>query len=228
MAADEVAIFNLALEGAGTRSDVAATTEKSREAEVCRLWYPICRDLVLHAANWNNVKDYARLAPLRTRGDTTQWDGSIDPAPGYLYTHSCPSNMLRPQYLTTYEQFESGTIGNSRVIHSQNASPVLVFTKNDSIPQMWEHDLFVTIAMTLSAFIIVPLTGKTARAKDKKDEANVMILQARANNANQGNMQLDTLPDWITVRGSAYGSPPTRFFYPFGPMITLSSRTGVA
>lgn len=228
MAADEVTIFNLALEGAGTRSDVAATTEQSREAEVCRLWYPICRDLVLHASNWNSVRAYERLATLRTRGDTTAWDGSVDPAPGYAYTHASPATMLRPQYLTTFERFEPGVLDNVKVIHSQNASPILVFTKNDSVPAFWEHDLFVTVAMTLSAFITIPLTGKTQRAKDKKDEANVMILQARTNNANQENVQFETMPSWIAARGSAYGVSDARFYYPSGPLISLTELAGVA
>lgn len=218
----------MALELCGSRSDVASTTEQSRAAEVCRLWFGPTRDLVLCAAAWNNATAYSRLALLSERDDTLQWDGSVDPAPGFQFSHEAPSDMLRPRYLSTYERFRSGTNGTKRVINSQTESPILIYTKSLENPQLWEHELAMAIVHGLAGRICAPLNGKRALAKDLIEQANVLLLQARASNANDNWESLETIPEWISARGAAYSGPTLRYYYPFGPMLALTEVPGAS
>lgn len=226
MITSEVQIFNLACEAVGTRSDISATTEKSREAETCRLWFGPIRDLVLAAAPWSVATGYSRLALLATRDDTMQWV-STDPAPGYMFAYGAPSNMIRPRFLSDYSRFIPGTYGSAKALMTQTESALLVYTRDDIVPALWEADLAMAIVMGLAAAISMPLHGKAVRAKNAEEKANTLILQARTNDANQQENQLDTIPDWIAARGSSFTNPSSRFFYPYGPLISVTETVGV-
>lgn len=226
MITSEVQIFNLACEAVGTRSDISATTENSREAETCRLWFGPIRDLVLAAAPWSVATGYSRLALLATRDDSTQWVAT-DPAPGFKFAYGAPSNMIRPRYISDYSRFIPGTYNNQRAIMTQTETALLVYTRSDTVPSIWEPDLAMAIVMGLAAAIAMPLHGKAQRAKNAEEKANTLILQARTNDANQQENQLDTIPDWIAARGSAFTNPSVRFFYPWGPLISVTEAVGV-
>ena len=90
MTKDVVSIFNLALSVVGTRAKVSVTTENSREAETCRLWYDISRDIVLRAAFWPSTVAHSRLAVLKERANLTDDWTADDPAPDWLFAYGFP------------------------------------------------------------------------------------------------------------------------------------------
>lgn len=227
MAADEVSIFNMALDAVGTRSDVSSTAEESREAEICRLWFGPTRDLVLSAAPWSVATGYARLALLATRDDTLQWVAT-DPAPGFRNAYAAPSDMLLPRYLSTYGRFIQGVQGSQKAIMSQEQASVLVYTRQETRVGLWDPSLSMAVVYALAAFISMPLHAKTQRAAAAENKANGLILQARVADANAMQDQLDTIPDWIAARGSNFTNPQTRFYYPYGPLISATEVSAVS
>lgn len=227
MITDEVTIYNLALDAVGTRSNVSSPAEESREAEVCRLWFGPTRDLVLCAAPWSVATAYSRLALLATRDDTLQWQPT-DPAPGYHFAYAAPSDMIQPRFMSSYGRFIQGIYDNKKALMTQDETALLVYTKRQTVVAHWSPDLAMAVSMALAAAIAMPLHGKAQRAKNAQDQGNLLILQARVNDANAQENQLDTIPDWIAARGSNFQTPSVRFYYPYGPLISLTEMAGVS
>lgn len=227
MADDTVSIFNLALNAIGTRDNVAAPSEASREAEVCRLWFGPSRDHVLRAAPWASAKAFSRLAVLAERDETLAWE-LTDPEPGFRFAYAAPEDMLAPRYLSTFGRFTLGIHGDSKALMTQEETTILVYTKKQENIGLWDVHLKMAIVHTLAAFIAMPLTGKLQRAKMMEDKANALIYQARESNANIDDNQYDTVPDWLLARGYAGVTPSTRYYYPYGPMISVSEASAVA
>jgi len=219
---DEVSIYNLALNAAGARNNVSLTTEKSREAEVCRLWYPIVRDQVLASAFWPSATAFKRLALLVER-EGEEWI-STDPAPGYLYIHSVPSDMLRPRFLSTFAPFILTSYpGNLVAISSNDPAPILTYTSRQVNIALWDSELQMTIVYGLAANICMSLTGKPSRSDKLIGQANAIIASAREGAANTNMSQLESIPDWIAARGYDGGFTRTKFLYPFGSELSVMS-----
>lgn len=227
MAADEVSIFNMALNAVGTRDDVSAVNEVSREAEVCRLWFEPTRDQVLRAAPWPCAKAHSRLAVLATRDNTLAW-AETDPDPGFLYAYATPSDMLAPRYSSSYASFTYSQWQDQNVIMSNEEAMILCYTKKQVLVPLWDIALRMAIANALAAYICMPLIGKANRAKKAEDTANNLIMQARQQSANDDNFFLDTVPEWFTARGYGGSAPSMRFYWPEGPMINFSDAAMVS
>lgn len=222
MVNDEVSIFNLALNQVGARDNVTITTEASREAEVCRLWYPVVRDQVLRAAHWPSCRKVARLAVLAESADVP-WTELL-PEPGYNYCYGQPDDMLYPRSLTTYDPFIVNNFGSVPAITTNAYQAILLYTFRQTQVSRWESSLQSAIAFGLAAHICMPLTGKSNRTKVLLDQANSIVTTARMEAANEGNFMLDTLPDWIAARGySDTTILAPRFVYPFGTLLGISN-----
>lgn len=227
MADNEVSIYNMALNAVGTRDNIAATTEESREAEVCRLWFGPVRDHVLRAAPWPSTRAYQRLALLAERDDTLAW-AEGDPEPGFRYAYAAPTDMVYPRNLNTFGRFVLGVHEDQRAIFTQDELALLAYTKQQTNIALWDVQLKMAIVHALAAFIAMPLHGKAGRARQAQDTANSLILEARVNAANTDENVYETIPDWIAARGYAGSAPNTRFIYPYGPMINALEASAVA
>lgn len=226
MISDKTSLFNLALDAVGTRSDVSHPDEESREAEICRLWFAPVRDLVLRAAPWNSAKAFARLAVLAERNDTLAWVPT-DPEPGFRFAYAAPSDIIAPRYLSTFERFTYGVYQGVRSISAQAEQSILVYTRREENISLWDDQLAMAITHALAAHIAMPLHAKAARARQAQEEANSLITNARVNDANANINEFDTIPDWLAARGYAGNAPNTRFYYPYGPMISVTEAVGV-
>ena len=221
-ATTEVGLYNLALSLIGSRADVASTIEASREAETCLLWYDDVRNRILHAAPWPSATVVARLDLDLERDTNSDWT-EADPAPGWRYGYLTPSDMLRPQYMSSFGRFVEGLdqSSNKKRIFSDVEDAVLVYTKDQTTITVWDHALKMSIVHALAAYIAIPLTGKLQRARDVLEQANGMVVEARLASANSQEGQLESMPEWITARGYSY-TPLSRYVYPFGPLLTLT------
>jgi hypothetical protein len=219
VATDAVALYNLALDAIGARGKISLPTEQSREAEACNLWFPNIRDQVLASAPWPEATKMERLALVSTQDDDTWAQG--EPRPDLTYAYSFPSDCLRPQYLSDFSQFAVQSYGaENKAIMTSKQSPVLVYTFRQNLIQLWGQELQMAIMYGVAASICISLTGKTSRAKILMQQANDIIIAARETAANTNNERLDSLPDWIVGRGYADVSSQTRYFYPFGGLLT--------
>lgn len=219
----EVAIFNLALNAVGSRSNISSPTENSREAEVCNLWYSAVRDLILAAAPWPEATEIRYLAQLAEadEDDDGEW-AYDDPRPGYSYVYSLPSDLVQPQYLTDWGFFlVTSHSENRRALHTNTYQAALVYTKRLEVISLWSPQLQMAVVYGLAAHIAMPLSGKTSRAKMLAATANEFLLAARETAANVNSENYDSVPDWIAARGYTGAGPSTRYFHPAGSLLSL-------
>ena len=222
MAADEVVLYNLALDTIGARNKISLPTEDSREAEACNLWFPNIRDQVLASASWPEATKMERLALLSEQTGDTWMVG--EPRPDLLNAYACPTDMLRPQYVSNFSKFTIQSYApESKALMTNLSSPVLIYTFRQTLVQLWSQELQMAIMYGLAAAINTSLTGKTSRTKLLLAQANERILAARESAANATDERLDSLPDWIAARGFTDVSNQSRFFYPYGSLLTAAS-----
>lgn len=222
MAQDQVSLYNLACSAIGTMARIASPTEISREAEICHLWYPIVRDMILSAAHWHSARATQTLGLLVTRDLNTAWtDG--DPAPDWIYAHGLPADFLYPRFINSYQQFELGMIGLTPALFSNFEVTRLDYTKRQDLMGLWSVELYNAVLHGLAAAIAMPLHGKPLRAKLQIELANKAIMEARAMSANKDNRMLESIPDFLSVRGVSQPSAISGYLYPFGPTLTMAS-----
>lgn len=215
-----VQVYNLALNAVGARDNISLPTENSREAETCGLWYSPVRDQILSSAAWPEATDMVYLAQLSEADD--EWAAG-EPRPGYGYSYALPTDLLRPQYLSDFGHFlVTGDQSGVRALHTNGATPILVYTKRLETIALWGSELQMAIVYGLAAHICMPLTGKPSRAKSLRDQANQLVLAARETAANMSNEFHEHVPDWIAARGYNF-SASTRYVYPYGSLLSLSN-----
>lgn len=212
--ASETAIYNLALNAIGARNNVSSPSEDSREAEVCRLWYPAVRDQVLAAAFWPEATKFDYLALLNEQDDSVWTSGEA--FPGFVYSYQQPTDLLRPQYLSTFEPFRV----TNQTINTNTAQALLAYTFRNELVTTWSAGLQMAIVHGLAANICMPLTAKAQRTNLMLGQANNAILAAREASANWSVEAHETLPEWIQARGFGMSSH-SRFIYPFGGLLSV-------
>jgi hypothetical protein len=203
-----VDVFNRALSACGVELGITDPDENSREAALCRLWYPIVRDNVQSAARWPSLRRYARLALAKERDFDEDWVSS-DPAPSFRYRYAAPADLLLPYHLSTYERFEYF----SRLISTNEPEAILYYNAKVENPAQWETGLELAVIHTLATYLAIPLTGRSSRLEENAQLAFVRIEEAQTLAANAENDYAETLPDWIQARG--YANPTIeKYFYP--------------
>lgn len=221
MITDEVSVYNLALNAVGTRSNVASPNERSREAEVCRLWFGPVRDQVLRAAPWPSCKAWQRLALLKERDTSLEWTEG-DPDPQYAYAYAAPSDMIAPRFMASYTRFSLQSYpGNKKAIMANEPDALLCYTKRQEVIGLWDTGLQMAIVYGLAAYIAMPLHGKAGRAQNALNQANNLILDARTNAANDSDDPVASIPSWIAARGYGSSGLDVRYIYPSGDLFSM-------
>lgn len=206
-----VEIFNLALSACGSQSTISDPDENSREAALCRLWYPQTRDVIQASAPWPSVRRYQRLARLKETGDT--WIAG-DPSPEFRFSYSTPTDMLHPYRMHSYQRFELSSIAAGRIISSDEEDPILLYNIRVNDNALWESGLRTAMIYGLAVNLAIPLTGRSQRLQENYQMAAEQIENAQVNAANSSQIQTDPLPDWLQARGYAYAGVE-KFVYPF-------------
>ena len=223
MAENETGIYNLALNAIGARSNVASSTEVSREAEVCRLWYTSVRDQVLAGAVWPEATKLAYLAVLNDNTGSADWVPA-NARPGYEFAYAYPADCVRPQYLTDFSRFLVTQYGSTqRGIMTSTEKAILTYTVRLEDVTQWSPDLKMAIVYGLAANICMPLSAKPARARMLADHANQILLVARENAANTSNDTYESIPDWISQRGYSGTLAVNKYFHPYGGLLTAGA-----
>ena len=214
MAISVINIWNLALSAVGSRGSVSSETEIGREADLCRLWYPLVRDSVLKSASWPSAKTYARLAVLAERDAAVDWV-ITDPAPTWRFVYAAPIDMLAPRNLASYARFSTGLWDSRRVILADEEDAILHYISQQIDVSLWDAGLTTAIAYSLAAALALPLTGKSTLAEKLRDRATEAVLLAQTEIANESDENYAQLPSWVAARGFSPLPIGSRFVWPY-------------
>lgn len=215
MAQDLVTIFNLALSAAGSKATITdPTSDKSREAQLCNLWYDLVRQTVIKSASWPCSLAHSALGVAAERGDNTEWaDG--DPAPGYRFAYHEPQDMLAPRYLSSYAPFTRTNMIGQNVINSNACGAVLCYTRDNEKVSQWDVGLRHSIINTLGAYISLDLSGKSFIYDRLIRQAQVTVLQHQTDIANENEELMETIPSWIEAGHYTGVRPTTQYYFPY-------------
>lgn len=210
-ASDLLDIWNAALLNIGAKSTLSALDEQSAEAAACALRYPSLVRTVLRATDWNCLR---RRVALVEAPSGAVWPPSW--AYMYLYPTDClcvrgfdmglPAASFPNWTQVDYEVANDATAG--RTILMNITCPVLIYTSftldlvNAAYEAKFDASLREALSWVLAAAIAPALTGSRAAADSVKVEAQKMLDQARAANANEGAPnQMPQDCDSLMVRG---------------------------
>lgn len=213
MASNLVTLFNQAVTAVGGRGVIADPAERSREADLCRVWYDTVRDNVLKAASWPSTKNDVQLAVLAERtGDI--WVPS-DPAPGWRFAYAVPNDMIAPRFLHSHASFELGLHSGANAIFTNQENAILRYTLRQEDLARWDIGLYTAVMSALAANISMPFNAKVGISDRMQQKATEAILIAATDIANEQETQYSMIAEQHAVRGFTQRPVITQFFYPY-------------
>lgn len=222
--ADQVTIWNMALQECGTRSSVASITENSTEANVLAQRWDNALASTLQKARWNFAR---RQVALTLLADATQ--GQAVPSP-WVYEYAYPSDCAQGRnIMPTVLQQPAGTTpgvpstptavgppipfvvgidldanrNQIKVILTNQPQAIFVYTGLITSTQLYDDQFVEALSVYLASRVCFHLTGDKGLAKDLSAKADALCVAAAASNGNEGLTVIDSVPDWIRVRGYA-------------------------
>ncbi len=109
-----------------------------------------------------------------------------------------------------------------QVILTNQTQAQLVYTVNDSNPQIWDTDFQQTVVASLAAALAAALSLNIPIMDRMQKQAANMIAEARCRDANEGSTVQDTIPDWMNARntgnGTGYSGWNSQGFNGWGPL----------
>ena len=247
MADSNTQIGNLALSSIGTRSTIASLQENSAEARAISLHYQPALNAVLRACHWNFARKQIALGLLQ---DATATPPGIVPQP-WLYEYAYPSDCVQVRYvMPTVDSMPASAPGAQsvpfyigspvpfivssdmdaagneiKVILTNQPSATLVYTKRVVSPAMFDDHFTDAFAHYLGHRVCLALTGDKEMMKMAFQIADQITKEARATNGNEGLTVMDSIPDWMRVRGysSDWAFPPGSTFFTAPQALTMIS-----
>ena len=178
------------------------------------------------------------------------WSPDLPPPP-WLYTYITPNDCLAMRYVisTSYDngQLPMPTLMTGVQIYNpytqrparwqkgidlQNNKQISTINTNERMaiacytvfvpdPNLWDEDFKQVVIDGLASQITMQLTGDKAMERQRIQDANATILNARVRDGNEGLTVMDVIPDWIEVRGGypiSAGVLADGYAYEYGPL----------
>jgi hypothetical protein len=184
-----LAVYNQALGLAGARANLASTADKSRERELCDLYYATARDESFAMAYWPELKAVSRLALIAERDFSLDWaDG--DPHPPWRFAYALPTDYVRARYLASMNTFEIGRRGSERIFLTNQETPVLVYTSRVASPGAWDTDLFQVVVATLALNLAGALSFSDAAQQRAAQNYQLKVPNALVSQANLAHLHM--------------------------------------
>jgi hypothetical protein len=220
-------ICNRALQKIGAQTFIVSIDEGSAEAKQLKLIFDDTVDELLGMAWWNFARKTVALTlnksapgtPENLTAPTTLWTNAY-PAPPWLYEYLLPSdcNMARyvlPQptgqnardlYQSNYSGIKfsitAGLSGstNVKVLNTNAQNALLVYTFENPTIATWSALFIEALAAVLAAKSVYAITGNAELSTMLFKQANNRVMDARADDGNEGITILDPPVDWIQIR----------------------------
>lgn len=221
MAISDVALCNLALDAAMCRSSISAIGENSAEGQACARHYEQSKEAVLRCTHWNFARKQVTLSLLH---DATLTPPGPVPQP-WLFEYAYPSDCLLARAVMPQLNYPLGTPVNTglqprlrgtRFVVAQdndvtgNAIPVilsnapqaqLIYTVRVSNPNLFDSMFIETLTLYLGSKLARSLTGNKAQSEALFQQAQAIEKRAQSMNGDEGLTVIDTIPDWMRIRG---------------------------
>lgn len=221
-------LCNRALDEIVADGTITDFDEPSKEAQVCKRHYPAVRRSLLRAAPWGFARRQLTLTLLGSLTEGT----SVQP---WAYKYLYPANCLKVRYLIPTLQPASSDVvltgdyflncatsyrgspfkvanelvseHNSRkIVLSNLQEAVAVYVVDEETVDLFDSEFQEALVAALAAAICLPISGNKELTQLKIAQAQSMIEQARASDANESMPTTDHVPDWIRARGdNGYG-----------------------
>jgi hypothetical protein len=240
MASSQVQIANMALDVIGTRSSIASLSEGSNEANAIARHWDNAVDAMLRAAHWNFARKQIALTLLQ---DGT--NGGTVPTP-WLYEYAYPSDCVLLRQLIPMIQVGTASPGIPgqpagvaaygppvrflmstdldingnplEVLLTNQPQAIGVYTFRNTNTAMWDALYVQGFAAYLGARVCMTLTGDKGTQQMAFRMAQQYAIDAQRMNGNEGLTVIDTVPDWMRVRGYASDwAWPDGGMYTYGP-----------
>jgi len=177
--ASPVDICNLALSHLGNKAQVSsiAPSDKSTEANLCVIFYPQARDLILEEYDWNFAIRTVALADL----------GS--PPSGWAYRYDYPNLCLRPISIKTtnddiaQDYMVQGDDTQGRVVLTNTPDAEMVFVQKITDTGLFTPTLVEAISWLLASYLAGPLTKSSELSQNALAVYALKVKQAQAMDA---------------------------------------------
>lgn len=210
---DKRNLYNQALTTVGDAPVVSDPDGTGKALEILNLWYPVARRLVFTSFHWPSLRTTRRLSRAITRDVALDW-ANTDPAPDYAYAFALPADCVQPQYMEDFSRFRLGAVGDENLLFSNNAFPILNYTRDRDDPSVWDADLYLCVIWALAACVNMSKSGKMNVTQKLEQQVNEMILRGSVNVANEDDTYFEGVPQFWNGAGFSVPQMASRYYYP--------------
>jgi len=177
---------------------ISSLTETSREAQLCNVFYEVCRDQVLRAFPWNFARKRADLG-LLTATAPTNWGYAYALPPDCINILSVVQEGVRIPRTNQRTPWEYGVLDGSKALFCDYDAVELEYVGLPDV-SFFDPQFVNCLAWLLAVELAGPLLGKPELAVTAKQAYFGALSEARAGNLNE---QCDQDPEseFLTVRG---------------------------
>ena len=196
-----IQIWNMSLSMLGTRARISDPEENSTESQQCSVWFEPARDATRRAFDWNFARRYLLLSE---RSDITL-------PSNWRVAYSYPSDCIRfrgilPDMVPpTQFKVSSALDANSnvvRVIFANVAQAEGWYTARIEDTELFDPGFVCAMAAVLAAHVALPITQKESIAQAMGKRAELEVMRAAADDANEGVNQIQHFtPEELSARG---------------------------
>lgn len=213
MASSKTDIWNLALSHIGDGDDVDDVDEQSVEAEQCRKFYPIARDMVLERHNWDFAMKTAQLSTL-SQAASRQWTYRYAVPADYIkaVTVAPDLNLLTATWLTEEQyrrqietwaktfELESDENGDISILTNEYQAYLKYIYRNENTGA-YSAGFVMALSYLLASFLAGgPLVRSTKMATNMVQGYEIVLGQAMVNISNASSNQPTHMPAHLRGR----------------------------
>lgn len=200
----QIDIWNLALAHLGDRATVVDPNERSRQAELCKMFYPMTRRSALEVHDWGFATRAAVLAP-----------SSYDPAVlGWSYAFTGPTNALKlvsvghalRGRITKVDYQHLSDDNGDPLLLCELQTPMCLYLVDVEDVNRWSPLFTEAVIWLLASRLAGPLiTGESGRAESRRllEEFRATAARAATSDASQQRVAglFDFTPGALAGRG---------------------------
>lgn len=182
----EINIWNLALGHLGDRANVVDPLERSRQAELCRMFYPMTRRSVLEVHDWGFATRAKLLTPSGYDPAVLGWSYAFS-APADAYKIVSLGSVYRGQIQKADYQHIADDAGDP-VLLTENPTPTCLYLVDVEDVARYTPLFTEAVSWLLASHLAGPLiTGDSGRAESRRllEEFRATAARAAASDANQ-------------------------------------------